>query len=108
MPRPRRSLEGTVSVDGTTFSWRLHREPQWCTADGWRGVAIAVELAKTPGRELILEFPFEVNSHRSTPHRQRPRLQEKTIEAHIRSAIAQGWHPESRGKPFILETSVGG
>src|ERR1700722_1455850 len=108
MPRPRRSLEGTVFVDGVAFSWRLHREPQWCTADGWKGVAIAVEHAKAPVRTLIIEFPFEIQSHRSTPHRQRPKLPEKAIAAHIRGAIAQGWHPESRGKPFIFEVPVAG
>ena len=103
--RPRRTLLGTVIVDGTAFNWRLVREPQWCS-DRWKGLVISAELADDPCRKLILEFPFEIKSHSSTPQRQRPSISEKHIELHLRAALAAGWDPKSRGKAFVLNTSA--
>jgi hypothetical protein len=106
MPQlPRRFLEGTVPVDGIDFNWRIHREPQWCTADGWRGLAISVAPVVDPCRELILQFAFERKSHRSTPYRQRPKISEKEIQDYIRRALTEGWNPQSRGKAFVFEIS---
>jgi hypothetical protein len=54
---PKRKAQGVVVVDGVKLRWCVHREPQWCTADGWKGLSIAVCLANGKGRELILEYP---------------------------------------------------
>ena len=49
-------LPGDIEVDGQNYEWELQREPQWCTADGWRGMTVAIRLAGAQ-REAILEFP---------------------------------------------------
>ena len=33
----------------------------------------------------------------------RPTIMAAKVEAHIRQAMADGWDPDSRGKPFIYE-----
>jgi len=98
----RRTIESEIQVDGRRLCWRVRREPQWCTADGWKGLSIAVELDGSH-RQLFLEYPFRINSHFSTPHRQRPKISEKVLERHVRLAIAAGWTPEERGKPFVFQ-----
>ncbi len=97
------ALTKCVQVGGQDFNWRVHRQPQWCTADGWKGLAIHVELARNSQRDLILEFPFKITNRRSTPHRQRPSVSDKQIANAISAAIASGWEPESRGKTFMFE-----
>jgi hypothetical protein len=57
MPRAKRSIQSEVTIDGFHLIWRLHREQQWCTADGWKGVAIHVMVAEGVRRELHLEYP---------------------------------------------------
>ena len=92
-----------IEVEGTDFRWHVHRQPQWCTADGWKGLALHVEGARDPQRALIVEFPFSVGSRRSTPQRQRPSVSAKQVALSISAALAAGWDPSSRGKPFVFE-----
>ena len=103
----KRAIESEIQIDDRRLSWRVHREPQWCTADGWKGLSIAVRLDDSH-RQLLLEYSFRITSHHSTPHRQRPRISEKTVERHVRLAIAAGWIPEERGKPFVFEVPENG
>ena len=98
-----RAAESLIAVGESTFRWKIHREPQWCTADGWKGLTIAVERADVQGRKLLIELPFSAQERRSTPHKQRPKVSEVELQAHIGEALDAGWEPESRGKPFLLE-----
>ena len=92
----------TITVDGTEYEWTIEREPQWCTVDGWRGLAVAVKGAGVRGRRLLVEFPFATDSHRSTPHRQRPKVSVDELGRDIRAAIADGWSPTSKGKDYLF------
>jgi hypothetical protein len=92
-----------VTVGGAAFRFQIHREPQWCGADEWKGLALAVESVDKSGRSLIIELPFEKASRRSTPQRQRPAVSKADVEGYIREAMEAGWDPESRGKPFVFE-----
>ena len=96
-----RSQSNTLSVDGTEYTWSVHREPQWCTADGWKGLSLAVQWSGGQARTLIIELPFRIDDHRSTPHRQRPNVSVATLEQYIRAAIEDGWDPQSRGKDYV-------
>jgi hypothetical protein len=107
MPRPKRSIESEVNIDGVGLIWRLHREQQWCDEDRWKGVAIHVQVAGAARRELFLEYPT-VRTQKGGWSRidpRRPGIQTKRIEAHIREAMAAGWDPNSRGKPFVYQVS---
>ena len=96
------NLEQIVQASGLEFRWHVHRQPQWCGADGWKGLCIWVELARNPQRPLLIEFPFEVAARRSTPQRQRPALTGDEVVRAIDAGLAAGWEPTSRGKPFAF------
>ena len=92
----KRDIGGTAVIDGIELRWLLIREPQWCTADGWKGMAISVRVADGAWQELLLEYPFRRLS-------ERPRISPKAIESDIRTAISAGWEPFSRGRPFAFQ-----
>jgi len=97
-----------MTIDGFVLVWQLHREQQWSTADGWKGVAIHVCVADKARRELHLEYPA-VKTQKNGWTRvdpARPGISSAKVEAHVRQAMAAGWDPESRGKPFVFEVPV--
>ena len=107
MPRPKRSLESEVTIEGVKLVWRLHREQQWCTADGWKGVSIQVRAKNGAHRELILEYPV-VRTQKDGWSRVdliQPRISTAKVEDHIRGAMAAGWDPNSRGKAFAFQVN---
>jgi hypothetical protein len=106
MARAKRSIESAVRIDGFSLIWRLHREQQWFTADGWKGVAIHVRVAEGVRRELFLEFQPVLTQKTEGMKDAPPRvpISAAKVEAGIREAMAAGWDPESRGKPCFYET----
>ena len=107
MPRAKRSIEATVTVEGFSLFWRLHREQQEFTSDGWKGISIHVRVVEAARRELYLEYPAVLNQKaglfRTLPPR--PTIVAAKVEGHIRQAMAAGWDPESRGKPFFYQVA---
>ena len=107
MPRPKRSVESEVTIiDGVKLVWHLHREQQWCSADRWKGLCIQVQAADGVHRSLLLEYRTVKNQK---THLDRvtwstgPRIHGSKVEAHIKKAVAAGWDPLSRGKPFAYQ-----
>jgi len=92
-----RDLAGIVEVDGLRYEWAVQREPQWCTADGWRGMVVAVRQVEEQ-REALLEFPMP-KSGNGSQYRRRPQLNNAIAANGVRAALAAGWEPSSRGKP---------
>jgi hypothetical protein len=105
--RRKRTMEGLIAVDGNNLKWWLVSEPQWTTEDGYLGLRIAVQTEDARHRELIFEYPFPKKfTGVGIPQLpQRPKFSVKTIEASVRQAIAAGWAPTSRGKPFVFHVS---
>jgi hypothetical protein len=104
MPRAKRSIQSEMTIDGFSLIWRLHREQHWSTADGWTGVALHVKVAEGARRELFLEYPAsrtQKSGYLRTDPVQQSILPAK-VNAHIQQAMAAGWDPNSRGKPYIL------
>ena len=108
MPRPKRNIQGAVTIDGHALVWRLHREQQWFTADGWKGVAFEVKLATAARRELFLEFPPVLTQRSESMKDAPPRIpiSAAKVEAGIRDAILGGWDPDSRGQPCYFQTDL--
>jgi hypothetical protein len=82
-------------------------EPQHNT-DGFKGLNISVQMEGGRNRELILEYPFTNSSTKSRTNPapkfpQRPKFSANAIEADVRNAIAAGFDPASRGKPFRFQ-----
>jgi hypothetical protein len=95
-----RTLSGAVQVDG--------REPQWCTADGWKGMAIALRQ-RGAQREAILQFPMpSPRLSRLQPQLRRPEVNPRIVENGVRAAFAAGWDPNSRGKPVAIDVDASG
>jgi len=106
MANPKRSLEQELVVDGVKLTWCLHREQQWCTADGWKGLSIRVRPADEDHRELLLEYPVIKEQKAGWARAKlpvRPRIRPSKVEAHIRLAMAAGWDPQGRGKAFAFQ-----
>ena len=94
---------GSLHIGAIEYRWSVYREPQWCTADGWKGLAILIEPNLKPSRQLILQLPFRNDSRRSTPHRQRPSVSVMELESYINEALSNGWSAASKGKPVVFE-----
>jgi hypothetical protein len=107
MRNAKRSIQSAVTIDGIAIAWHLHREQQSSTEDGMLGIAIHAEVMGGKRRELHLEYPtFEtrtVGYRRTDPAR--PTIVAAKVVAHIREAMAAGWDPDSRGKPFVYHVS---
>jgi hypothetical protein len=105
----KRSLEGSLTLDGLTMFWKLISEPQAREVRGpLVGMRISVRAEGGRNRELILEYPFPKKAidPSGLPHfPQRPKLSAKTVEAGIRQAIAAGYDPASRGRALVFQVS---
>jgi hypothetical protein len=91
-----------VTIDGLELRWTLQSEPHFTTEFGYKGLCISVRMAEGVRRELILEYPFpgEKSANGLAHQPLRAKIVPAVIEADIRRAIAAGWRPNSRGKPF--------
>ncbi|MDO9488131.1 MAG: hypothetical protein Q7J32_07125 [Sphingomonadaceae bacterium] len=101
-----RELAGIVEVDGLKFEWELQREPQWCTAHGYRGMTVTLRMVGEQ-REALLEFPMPTHSD-GRPNWKRPQLNDAIASNGVRAALAAGWEPTSRGKAVVFMVDVSG
>jgi hypothetical protein len=100
----KRTIEGTVTVDGQQMNWSLVREQCWTTDDGWKGIAVSVVLAEGTHRVLQLDYPAVSTKNRGyvLTGDARTKVTPAKLEMHIRQAMEAGWDPVSRGRPFIF------
>lgn len=99
---------GTVRAGGDEYRWSIYRLPTWTrgrSSPGHEllGLAILVETPQSSRRQLILEFGIDPTRHGDMPHHQRFIIPNSRLLEAIQSAIAAGWDPDSRGKPFVYE-----
>lgn len=94
-----------ITVDGTTYRWRVRGRPTYDQGLVASPLTYAVEHAATPGTTLVVTTnqPHPSNwlaSHGSpvTPAR---------VADSIRDARAGGWAPDRAGRPFHLDRSAG-
>jgi hypothetical protein len=97
--RRKRELTGTLEVDGWPLRWTLKSEQIWSGDGNHVGLRLSVERSDETRRELILEYPFvELPGGRTA----RPDINVHRLADDVRAAIAEGWKPKSRGRPFTL------
>jgi hypothetical protein len=89
MRNTKRAIQSSLTIDGVPLIWKLHREQNWTTDQKAVGLAIHVQVVGKVRRELYLEYPVAAAK----------------VAEHIREAIAAGWDPESRGKPFVYDVA---
>ena len=97
--RRKRELSGTLEVDGIPLRWTLKSEQIWDSGGNHVGLRLSVERTDETRRELILEYPFQELPGGRTA---RPDINVHRLADDIRAAIAEGWKPKSRGRPFTL------
>ena len=95
--RQKREIGGTLELDGWPLRWTLRSEQVWNPKGEPVGLCLSVERADKAHRELVLEYPF-VDLGKTG----RPEINVERIEGDIRQAMAAGWKPKSRGRPFIF------
>jgi hypothetical protein len=93
----------TVSVDGADYAWS-YRHGWLVWGKGIKAISISVALKPHRTRELILDFSVKMDVEDPAPPEARVA---RALEGAIRSAIAAGWHPESRGRAFRFEVAEG-
>jgi hypothetical protein len=101
-----RSIAGVVQIDGLKYEWELQREPQWCTADGWKGMTVSLRQQDCQ-REALLEFPPPKRLLQGLP-KGRPQINDAIAARGVRAALLAGWEPASRGKPVVFTVDADG
>ena len=96
--RKKRELGGTLEVDGFALRWSLKSEQIWDPNGEHTGLRLSVEREDETRRELVLEYPF-----RELGRITRPDIDPHKLEGDIRRAMAAGWKPKSRGRPFFFQ-----
>jgi len=94
----RGEASGRFQLEADIFSWAVKFYAGESSANTHvRGISARVRLADAQMRELVIEFdPRDYPPQRPpSSGRLAARIQECTQQA-----IAAGWRPESRGKPF--------
>jgi hypothetical protein len=98
--KKRRPDSSEITVGDHQLIWSIAREPSWCNADLWQGLAISVRLASGSTRELLIQYPMAENARGPDP-RLRPGFTTGELQQQVRRAIDEGWDPQSRGKTYI-------
>ncbi|MFI7005424.1 hypothetical protein [Streptomyces sp. NPDC050145] len=94
-----------ITVDGTTYRWRLRGRPTYDQGLARSPLTYAVEHAQKPGTTLVITTnrPHPSNWFGTAGH---PVLPADVADG-IRSALADGWTPETPGSPVNLDQSAG-
>jgi len=96
--RRKRELSGRLEVGGYPLRWSLKSEQIWSPKGDHVGLRLSVEREDETHRELVLEYPF-----REGGRIERPDIDLHGLNRDIRRAMAAGWNPKSRGRPFLFQ-----
>ena len=88
---------GALTVDGIEYSWECRHGCRFDSGAGLCGPSVLVRLGDTHARGLIIDFPISTFGMKGKPQKA---ILLRHLTAVIRSALTNGWKPESRGKPF--------
>jgi len=103
---PKQAVDDRLTVDGVEYRWRERRAPQWSPAHGWVGLVITVEPVEDPQKQLVIEYPMPAGWKPSGVQARRIK-RPRTVDTgdfarQVALALAAGWDPGSRGKPFVF------
>ena len=89
-----------VAVDREEYQWRVRHSWIATGGEGLKGISISVWHEPGRTRELIIDFPFSVFGLD-----QKPKKVDliAAVQSAIKAAMAAGWRPESRGRPFRFQ-----
>lgn len=100
--------EFEIEVDGDLYLWRLHRRPRWSTdVASHQGMALAARHREGQ-REVVIEFPPGPQPRYGAPQLKPSQIAPDLVARAIRSALASGWEPLSRGKTVTIVVDASG
>jgi hypothetical protein len=86
-----------IVVDGVEYRWRIAPRPTDVEFDYAGSMVASVQLAKNAGQVLFVSCGLRAGNILDQPG---VVVTPRQIAAAIRSALADGWQPAERGKPF--------
>lgn len=94
-----------ITVNSTTYRWRLRRRPTYDQGLVRSPLTYAVEHADAPGTTLVVTtnetYPSNWLGTQGSP------VLPGQVADSIRTALTDGWTPENPGSPFHLNQSAG-
>ena len=94
---------GTFKIDGVVYAWEVRNFAGSSSVySDPHGISVEVRLDGVTRKELIMDFPFKDYGFA------KPRsmgLFEERIKKCAGFALAKGWDPESKGKPFRADVT---
>lgn len=90
--------KGTFKIDSVIYGWEVrHFAGSTSPYADAHGISVGVMLDGVTRKELVIDFPFKDYGFA------KPRSMgvfEERIKKCAKFALAKGWDPESKGKPF--------
>ena len=94
---------GEIEIDSVRYAWEVrHLAGSPSPYNNAQGTSISVALPGGKTKELVIDFAIE------DPFFERPKSKreiETRLHACVRGALAGGWNPEARGKPYRVEAA---
>src|SRR5215212_8532742 len=92
-----------IVVDGQKYRWIVKRKSDY-NFEPQKGMVFTVQEEDGAGALLIVELARPQLDY-WLHHQQSAPITPNEIASWIRQAIAQGWQPKAKGKPFRLKES---
>jgi hypothetical protein len=90
--------KGSFTIDSVRYDWFVrHLAGASNPYSDARGISVEVALTGVSRKEMIVDFPFK--DYGFLKPRSEAQLAERMKKC-VRSALAKGWDPESKGKPY--------
>jgi hypothetical protein len=94
---------GEIELDAVRYAWEVrHIAGAPSPYNNAQGTSVSVALPGGKTKELVIDFAI------ADPFFERPKskreLESRLIPC-VRGALAQGWNPEARGKPYRVEAA---
>lgn len=87
-----------IVVDGMAYRWRVRHKPTYSQANGWGGMAVAIERADAKGAALLVQMP-QMHPGNWMGAESKPVLP-SDVERFIRYALSSGWRSSEQGEAF--------
>jgi len=94
---------GEIEVESVRYTWEVrHLAGAPTPYNNAQGTSVSVALPGGKTKELVIDFAIE------DPFFERPKskreLESRLIPC-VRGALASGWNPEARGKPYRVDAA---
>lgn len=93
----KRDISGQIVHAGAEYEWPLHCELQWCTVDGWKGMALTVRRATRNHMGLAV---FDDGNQKCAAQ---TNISPAMVENGIAAALQAGWEPLPRRRPIAVD-----